>query len=130
MASEEIPMWRLPAGAAVPLSPGASVHVHGPDSAHQRQSKGRQLFDPAYALRVFLDGVEALRGEDEAAICDTAGRIKARDIRSPVSLPRFDNSAMDGYGNSTPEISPQISSSLSRRATSRACGFGSRRLRW
>jgi molybdopterin molybdotransferase len=100
MAYVKIPMLRLPAEAAVTLSmhTGASVRAHCSDSAHERHPKGRQVFDPAHAPQIILEGVEALRDREELTICDAAGRITVQDIRSPVSLPRFDNSAMDGYG--------------------------------
>ena len=100
MAYVKIPMLRLPAEAAVTLSmhTGASVRVHCSDSAYERHPKGRQVFDPAHAPQIILEGVEALRDREELTICDAAGRITVQDIRSPVSLPRFDNSAMEGYG--------------------------------
>ena len=77
---------------------GASVRVHGSYSAHERHFETRQLLDPAHALQMVLDGVGALPSGEKVALRDTAGRITVEDIRSPVSLPRFDNSAMDGYG--------------------------------
>jgi molybdopterin molybdotransferase len=77
---------------------GASELVDIAQSARERRCEPRQFLAPARALQIILDGVEALPGEENVAICDTAGRVTLEDIRSPVSLPRFDNSAMDGYG--------------------------------
>jgi MoeA N-terminal region (domain I and II) len=77
---------------------GASELVDGAHSASERHREARQLFAPAHALQIILDGVEALPGEEKVAIRDIAGRVTVEDICSPLSLPRFDNSAMDGYG--------------------------------
>jgi molybdopterin molybdotransferase len=90
LAAESVATLRMPIGA--------TVRVHGSHPATERHCERRQLFDPARALQMILHGVEALTDGEKAAICDTAGRVTAEDIRSPVSLPRFDNSAMDGYG--------------------------------
>jgi hypothetical protein len=100
MTPTEIPTSSLPAESVAILSMhnGASVRVHGSHSAHERHCEKRQLLDPAHALQIILDGVEALTGGEKVALRDTAGRITVEDIRSPVSFPRFDNSAMDGYG--------------------------------
>jgi molybdopterin molybdotransferase len=100
MTPTELPTSSLPAESVAILSmhTGASVRVHGSHSAHERHCEKRQLLDPAHALQIILDGVEALTGGEKVARRDTAGRITVEDIRSPVSFPRFDNSAMDGYG--------------------------------
>jgi molybdopterin molybdotransferase len=43
-----------------------------------------------------LDAVEPLTPED-VVLADAIGLVAATDLRAPHSLPRFDNSAMDGY---------------------------------
>lgn len=48
------------------------------------------------ALEMLLQGVAPLPREP-VAVDDAAGRILAAELISPVSLPRFDNAAMDGY---------------------------------
>ncbi|MBI3879017.1 MAG: molybdopterin molybdotransferase MoeA [Verrucomicrobia bacterium] len=43
-----------------------------------------------------LDAVKP-SGEESVALADACGRFLAADISSPIELPPFDNSAMDGY---------------------------------
>ena len=43
-----------------------------------------------------LAGIEALGGEP-VALGDALGRVLARDVRSPVTLPPWDNASMDGF---------------------------------
>jgi hypothetical protein len=87
MTSTESPTSSLAAESVATLSmhTGASVRVHGSHYAHDRHFEKRQLFDPAHALQMILDGVEELPGREKVAICDAAGRIIVEDIRSPVS---------------------------------------------
>ena len=100
MTSTESPTSSLAADAVTTLSAplGAPVCTDGPQSAPECHREKPPPFDPAHALRIILDGVEALPSGEKVALCDAAGRITVEDILSPVSLPRFDNSAMDGYG--------------------------------
>lgn len=51
-------------------------------------------FESARAL--ILDRVMPL-GSDSVTLLDAVGRVLAKDIESPCELPRWDNSAMDGY---------------------------------
>jgi molybdopterin molybdotransferase len=48
------------------------------------------------ALKRILSTIQPLDHEI-VALADTAGRIAAEPVMSPVDLPAFDNSAMDGY---------------------------------
>jgi molybdopterin molybdotransferase len=100
MTSPESPTSSLAADSVTALSRSTSapVRAHDPQSAPERHCEKRPPFDPAHALQMILDGVEALPSEEKVALCDAAGRLTVEDIISPVSLPRFDNSAMDGYG--------------------------------
>ena len=43
-----------------------------------------------------LAGVAAL-GDEPVALRDALGRVLARDVRSPVTLPPWDNASMDGF---------------------------------
>jgi molybdopterin molybdotransferase len=41
--------------------------------------------------------VEPVAELEEVGIFDALGRVQARDVKSPVSVPPHDNSAMDRY---------------------------------
>lgn len=61
-----------------------------------------QGYDPqalsAGAVGEFLAHlVEPVSGTEEVGILDALGRVLARDVVSPISVPPHDNSAMDGY---------------------------------
>jgi molybdopterin molybdotransferase len=48
------------------------------------------------ARRLVLEAVRPLPAEN-VAISDALGRVLAADVRSPIAVPPFDSSAMDGY---------------------------------
>jgi molybdopterin molybdotransferase len=48
------------------------------------------------ARRLVLEAVRPLPAED-VALLDALGRVLAEDVESPISVPPFDSSAMDGY---------------------------------
>ncbi len=48
------------------------------------------------ARNIILDNVILMEAE-EVAISDSLGRVIAEEVVAPISLPSFDNSAMDGY---------------------------------
>jgi molybdopterin molybdotransferase len=50
----------------------------------------------AEARRLVLEAVRPLPAE-EVALEDALGRVLAEDVESPISVPPFDSSAMDGY---------------------------------
>jgi molybdopterin molybdotransferase len=63
---------------------------------------GLQGYDPqalsADGVNVFLSHlVEPVRESEEVGLFDALGRVLARDVISPVSVPPHDNSAMDGF---------------------------------
>lgn len=60
-------------------------------------SAGATLLSPGLARGLVLDGVEEIAGTETKPIADLLGRVAAADIRSEVALPRFDNSAVDGF---------------------------------
>ena len=49
--------------------------------------------------RAVVTGLLSPLPEEEIALAEAHGRVLARDLAAPVSLPGFDNSAMDGYKN-------------------------------
>jgi molybdopterin molybdotransferase len=48
------------------------------------------------ASALILETVEPL-GDEDVKLADAAGRVLAQDVRSPVTLPPWDNAGMDGY---------------------------------
>ena len=48
------------------------------------------------ARKLVLEAVRPLPAEN-VAISDALGRVLAQDVRSPIAVPPFDSSAMDGY---------------------------------
>lgn len=48
------------------------------------------------ASALILESVEAL-GDEDIKLTESAGRVLAQDVRSPVVLPPWDNAGMDGY---------------------------------
>lgn len=56
------------------------------------------LLDPVDAREIILHDASEIHGDETAPLGSLLGRIAAADITSAVSLPRFDNSAVDGFG--------------------------------
>ena len=56
------------------------------------------LLDPADAREIILHDVEEIRGNETSPLGSLVGRVAAADVTSAVCLPRFDNSAVDGFG--------------------------------
>jgi molybdopterin molybdotransferase len=70
-----------------------------------------QGYDPqalsAPAVNDFLERlVEPVRDIEQVAVFDALGRVLARDIVSPISVPPHDNSAMDGYAFGGAQLGP------------------------
>ncbi|WP_426434499.1 gephyrin-like molybdotransferase Glp [Bradyrhizobium genosp. P] len=55
------------------------------------------LMSPTVARGVVLDGVGEIAGTETTLLTGLLGRVAATDILSEVALPRFDNSAVDGF---------------------------------
>lgn len=53
---------------------------------------------PLDAFAVILGGVVPVEQRETVPVSCVAGRIAAALVRSPLDLPRFDHSAVDGYG--------------------------------
>ncbi|WP_241649939.1 molybdopterin molybdotransferase MoeA [Rosenbergiella collisarenosi] len=49
------------------------------------------------AQELIMSGLTALAGSETISINDALGRVTAEPILSPINVPGFDNSAMDGY---------------------------------
>ena len=58
------------------------------DSAH--------LLSPAEAARIIIDAVRPLPSET-VALAEAQDRVLVQDVTSPIDIPPWDNSAMDGY---------------------------------
>ncbi|MGR5079168.1 molybdopterin molybdotransferase MoeA [Photobacterium swingsii] len=56
------------------------------------------------ALEKILDQVTALETKSTIALPDAMGHVIADDIRSPINVPPFANSAMDGYAVRTADL--------------------------
>src|ERR1017187_7334680 len=48
------------------------------------------------------------------SLSEAAGRVLAEQVRSPIDLPVFDNSAMDGYGLRAADVASAKPDSLER----------------
>jgi len=59
----------------------------------------------AEASARILAGIEPL-GAERVALLDAAGRVLATPVASPLTLPAWDNSAMDGYAVRAADIEP------------------------
>ncbi len=49
------------------------------------------------ALRLLLDHAASAADTEELSLADAAGRVCAQDILSPIAVPPFDRSPLDGY---------------------------------
>lgn len=49
------------------------------------------------ALQLLLEHAHAIERTQEAPLADALGRVAARDIASPIAVPPFDRSPLDGY---------------------------------
>jgi molybdopterin molybdotransferase len=57
----------------------------------------------ADALRRMVDGVQPL-GTEARPLLDALGHVLAEDVASPVDLPPWDNSAMDGFATRSADV--------------------------
>lgn len=55
------------------------------------------LLSVAEALQKLLNSVQPVSAVETIGASEALGRILAEDVKAPLSLPPFDNSAMDGY---------------------------------
>ncbi|MEG0278838.1 MAG: molybdopterin molybdotransferase MoeA [Morganella sp. (in: enterobacteria)] len=66
--------------------------------ANSTESHTSSLISLQEALDKLLAAPAAITGTETVALTDAAGRITAVPAISPINVPPFDNSAMDGYG--------------------------------
>src|SRR5579864_1711408 len=67
-----------------------------PRHIHETRDREDIMLSVEEASGLILADVAPL-GVEEVRLADSLGRILARDVVSPVSLPPWDNSSMDGY---------------------------------
>lgn len=65
----------------------------------------QRLVPIAEALATIVDGVGPVSGTEIVPVAQSCGRVAAAPIASKMPLPRFNNSAMDGYGIHADDIS-------------------------
>jgi len=71
------------------------------------------LLDPSAAREIILHDVAEIRGDETCPLGSLLGRVASADIISAVSLPRFDNSAVDGFGLHADDLRERAPLSLS-----------------
>ncbi|RLF87911.1 molybdopterin molybdenumtransferase MoeA, partial [Thermococci archaeon] len=57
----------------------------------------KQLTPYRKALEMMLNDIKEIEETEELPLDETLGRVLAEDIESPIDLPPFDRSAVDGY---------------------------------
>jgi molybdopterin molybdotransferase len=72
-----------------------------------------RLLDPSAARKIILHDVAEIRGDETCPLGSLLGRVVSADITSAVSLPRFDNSAVDGFGLHADDLRERAPLSLS-----------------
>ena len=75
---------------------------------------GGELMPVETALELIAERVSAVAETDEVALAEADGRVVAADIRAPMALPPFDNSAVDGYAVRHADLAPQGETELKR----------------
>ena len=64
------------------------------------------------AQRIILDFVNPIKACEKVALRTALGRVLARDVISPISVPAHDNSAMDGYALQSKDLNPHAPTRL------------------
>ena len=89
------------------------------------------LMPIADAERLIADRVAPVEGVETVSLRAAAGRVMARDVIAPVSLPPFDNSAVDGYAVRADDLAREgetrlavIDRAAAGHAANRALGRG------
>jgi molybdopterin molybdotransferase len=57
-----------------------------------------RFLSPQTALATILADVAGIAGTELVPLLSSFGRVTAKDLHSDISLPRFDNAAVDGFG--------------------------------
>ena len=68
------------------------------------------------ALEQMLNQITPLRDSESVPLLQAFGRITARDIVSPLDVPGFDNSAMDGYAVRLADLAAQAPLTVAGKA--------------
>ncbi|MGD8312507.1 MAG: molybdopterin molybdotransferase MoeA [Gammaproteobacteria bacterium] len=76
------------------------------------------------AIAQLLAQVAAVCGAEQVTLAAAAGRVLAQDLASPIDVPGFDNSAMDGYALHSRDIATARDAGLpvTRRITAGSAG--------
>ena len=77
---------------AAPAAPPAVGQAAGDPASH-----GSDSLPVAQARHLILDSVAPVAGHETVALRTALDRVLAQDIVSPINVPAYDNSAMDGY---------------------------------
>ena len=80
-------------------------------------SDSAYLLTPAEAARIIIDSVRPVTTET-VPLADAQGRVPVADITSPLDIPPWDNSAMDGYAAHADDV--RVDGELEVVARSRA----------
>ena len=75
----------------------------------KKQTSCSDEFDPnslsfEQALERIQQSISPIKGKKNVTIREAAGHILAEDVTSPLDVPPFINSAMDGYAISSSDI--------------------------
>ncbi|MBN9499690.1 MAG: molybdopterin molybdotransferase MoeA [Alphaproteobacteria bacterium] len=90
---------------------------------------GRQaLLSPVAALEIMLANVVQIEGCETVGAAAASGRVASAAVISETALPRFDNSAVDGFGVHADDLRRSAPLSLDLDACVRAGHAGPRRL--
>lgn len=80
--------------------------------ACSNERTGQVLIPVDVALERGLSLVNAVDAVETVALLDAAGRVLADDLRTPMDLPPFDNSGMDGYAFRSEDVNASGPSKL------------------
>jgi molybdopterin molybdotransferase len=73
---------------------------------------GGKLLALPEALALIEDGFACVTAAEETALADADGRILAAPLVAPISVPRQDNSAVDGYAVQFDDLDPTATTTL------------------
>ncbi len=91
------------------------------------QTQPRLMVTPTEAAQTIIDTVEPLSAE-RVQLADALGRVAAEQVLSPIHLPYWDNSAMDGYAVRSNDVKGQCPIRLEVVEHVRAGTFPSREI--
>jgi molybdopterin molybdotransferase len=95
-----------------PGDPSRPCHVAGKGS---RVTSEDRMISPAEA-QALIAGHCSVLGTETVALRDALGRVLTEDVRSPIALPSFDNSVMDGFAFRSRDTLDATASSPARLA--------------